>query len=167
MLEVLSVHTLQKLLELRQSDSSGNDKEGEVKIPKGKEMEKVLLLKPGQTVKWTFDVADKGGIDFSVSMYKREEGSTGMEKQTLVDTERFKVDDGEIEGDYTLDEEDDSDADEGKKGNNSSNDGMISLKWSNSFSWSRSKTINFKIEIEGEEDDDEEDNNGGGSKTKK
>ena len=167
LLEVLSVHTLQKLLELRQSDSSGNDKEGEVKIPKGKEMEKVVLLKPGQTVKWTFDVADKGGIDFSVSMYKREEGSTGMEKQTLVDTERFKVDDGEIEGDYTLDEEDDSDADEGKKGNNSSNDGMISLKWSNSFSWSRSKTINFKIEIEGEEDDDEEDNNGGGSKTKK
>ena len=44
-------------------------------------MEKVVLLKPGQTVKWTFDVADKGGIDFSVSMYKREEGSTGMENK--------------------------------------------------------------------------------------
>ena len=67
---VLSAHTLQKLLELRQSDSSGNDKEGEVKIPKGKEMEKVLLLKPGQTVKWTFDVADKGGIDFPYQCIK-------------------------------------------------------------------------------------------------
>jgi hypothetical protein len=157
LLKVLSARTLQKLLELRQSDESGNDKSGEAKISKGKEMEKILLLQPGQTVKWTFDVKEKGGIDFSVSMYKREDGSTGIEKQTLVEVERFKADDGEIEGEYTLDEDEDSDEDEGKKSHNASNDGMISLKWSNSFSWSRGKTINFKIEIEGGDEDEEED----------
>ena len=73
-----------------------------------------------------------------------------IEERILLEPQRCKIDDGEIEGDYELEDL----SDENDTSSNADSEMLLELKFSNKHSFLKTTKVNYEITISADDDDD-------------
>lgn len=124
---------------LHKGDGAGEENSGTRAIEAGSSFERVFQAKPGQCYSWSFEVESGGfgdrvagvpDIEFSVVMVVDGEGEEFGEQVFVRSQEKFGSDSGQITGSYDVEKA-----------------GMLIVRWSNTHSWLRGKTIKFEVAV--------------------
>lgn len=144
LLEVMDAGLLQRMLTLRDA-KEGDPTSGTVSIAAGRTHELCLVAKTSSIIHWKFNV-QANDIDFSVSLYEPvagEDGMVSLDEKVVVETQRHPAEDGQCKGEYVV-----PDATQGINEDIEGSTRMLTLRWSNSYSWWNEKTVTFHVEEE-------------------
>ena len=150
LLTFLDPTSIAKIMKCRKHDDEDDlplKKDG-LKMKKGIVKEVTVSGKPGDTIEWVFSVT-KNTVDFSLILYVPNEGE--LEERIMLEPQRCKIEDGEIEGEYELE-----DLSEESESFNEKTEYLVGLKFSNKHSFLKTTKVNYEIKVTKEEADEEE-----------
>eukprot|EP01062_Namystynia_karyoxenos_P064647 TRINITY_DN5766_c0_g3_i1.p1 TRINITY_DN5766_c0_g3~~TRINITY_DN5766_c0_g3_i1.p1 ORF type:complete len:417 (+),score=133.57 TRINITY_DN5766_c0_g3_i1:115-1251(+) len=100
--------------------------QGQVSVPRGKDLEMVVPLKSSEAAEWRFSVQSHD-VGFHANFHP---GSPGTPHTPVSAPGRHAAADGAVNGRFTAGE-----------------DGVLALRWDNTFSWTRSKQIDYLVKV--------------------